>query len=122
MAAGYWAALPISGLILLGAVFCVRDILAKGLGERAMGLALPLVYAAAMFFAIFFATLALPFFGQSRAAYGLSAAPVLALAFARGWVAAEEWVKPKHGRAVMRACLGACFAVWGWASASAFLG
>ena len=122
MAAGYWAALPILGLILLGAVVWARDVWVKRSDARAMGLALPLVYTAAMLFAIFFATLALPFFGQSRAAYGLSAAPVLAVAFARGWVASEEWVKPKYLRAVMRAGLGACFAVWGWASVSSFLG
>ncbi len=122
MAVGYWAALPILALILLGAAIWARDVFVKRSDPRAMGWALPLVYAAAMLFAIFFATLALPFFGQSRAAYGLSVTPVLAVAFARGWAAAEEWAESKRVRAVLRGGLGACFAVWVSASASSFLG
>ncbi len=87
-----------------------------------MGLALPLVYGAALLFAIFFATLALPFFGQSRASYGLSATPILAVAFARGWFAVEERARSRSALRALRAGMGALLAVWGWAAAMAFLG
>ena len=122
MAVGYWAALPMLALILLGIGFWGRDVLRSGSESRAMGLALPLVYGAALLFAIFFATLALPFFGQSRASYGLSATPILAVAFARGWFAVEERARSRSALRALRAGMGALLAVWGWAAAMAFLG
>lgn len=121
MAAGYWAALPLTLLMILGLFAWGGEVLREKSALRAGSLGLPLIYAAAMVFAILFATLSLPFFGQSRASYGLSAVPVLALGFARGWAWLEEWVPEGVGRHLMRAALAACFTLWGWTSVMAFL-
>ena len=55
------------------------------------------LFPAAMLFAIFYATLALPFFGQAKAFYALSTTPVLALCFARGYHGVDTFLAARTG-------------------------
>lgn len=121
MSVGFWAALPIAALIVVGALDWLREAVREPDPRRATALALPLVYTAAMLFAIFYATLSLPFFGQARASYGLSIAPVLALAFARG-LSLVGVRRSKWARRGLPALLGAVCAVWALSVAGAFFG
>lgn len=121
MAALVWIAVPITLLVVVGTASWLRETLRETDPQRAAALALPLVYAAAMVFAIFYATLSLPFFGQARASYGLSATPVLALAFARGLAVVGGWGSGRVQRC-LHAALGAVCAAWAVGVAMAFLG
>jgi hypothetical protein len=114
MALGYWAALPVTGLVIGGIGLLAGDTLRDGSTRRRAALGMPLVLLAAMGFAILLATMELPYFGQAKAFYGLCTAPVLALGFARGFVALDGVLAKRWGvaaRAGLHAGLGACLAV-----------
>lgn len=121
MAIGYWAAVPLTALVLTGLVAWFRDLLREADPARRAALALPLVYLAAVQFAIVYATVSLPFAGQGRASYGLSAAPVFAVCFARGLWAVDRSTSG-IGRGIARAALGAALCVYAVAVARSFLG
>ena len=65
-------------------------------------------------FAIFWLTLALPYFGQARAFYALMLTPALALYFALGFGALDVWLGRLGGtpaRALLYGWLAAFFGV-----------
>jgi len=84
MAAGYALALPLTALLVTGFALALRAAWRDPDPGRRAALGLLLVTPAAMGFALFFATLGLPYHGWPRAPYLLAATPVLALCFAYG--------------------------------------
>jgi hypothetical protein len=121
MAVIYWAAVPIGVIVAVGAVAWIRDAWRAAEPGASLALLMPITYAAAIGFAIFYATLSLPFFGQARAPYGLSAAPVMAVAFGRGLVALDGRARGRHGWAI-RGAVGAACGLYALAVVMAFLG
>jgi hypothetical protein len=121
MAIGYWLAVPLSALIVLGLIAWGRDLLREPDARRRGALAVPLVYLAAMGFALVYATFSLPFFGQARATYGLSATPILALGFARG-IGLLDTAATGRARLVLFAALGALIGAFGLTVVLSFLG
>jgi hypothetical protein len=109
MAAGYALALPASALLGLGFVRCARDAVREREPGRRAAFGLLVLCCAAMGFALFYATLVLPYHGQARASYLLALTPVAALFFARGFVDADRWLA-RRGWTAGRALL---FAWWG---------
>ena len=107
MAAVYPLAIPATGLglvgLLRGAALAVRD---PDPCRRAVW-ALLSVLAAATLFAVFWMTLALPYFGQAKAFYGLFLTPVLGLYGAMGFESVDEFLA-KRGGPVAQAIL------YGW--------
>jgi len=98
MALGYWTALPISALVLIGLGRWVADCVRDASAQRRAALGLPLVFLAALGFAIGLGTILLPYWGQAKAFYGLSLTPVLAVGFARGYEAADRVVSGRGGK------------------------
>jgi hypothetical protein len=85
MSAGYGLALALCVPIGIG---CVA-ILSRALGSADEGerrsLGLLVVFVCAMLFAVLYATLALPYYGQAKAFYALSTLPVFAITFGAGY-------------------------------------
>ncbi len=108
MAAVYPLAIPATGLGLVGvfrgATLAVRDPAPR---RRAVW-ALLSILAAATLFAVFWMTLALPYFGQAKAFYGLFLTPVLGLYGAMGFESVDGFLA-KRGGPVAQAML------YGWA-------
>jgi hypothetical protein len=109
MAAGYALALPASGLLGLGFLRCVRAALREREPERRAAFGLLVLSCAVMGFALFYATLVLPYHGQARASYLLALTPVLALLFASGFLGVDRWLARREWTAA-RVLL---FAWWG---------
>jgi len=82
MAAGYLLAVPATALLAAGGADLARRIWRAPRSSPGPALALSLGFAAALFFAVFHATLVLPYYGQTKAFYALAATPVLALCMA----------------------------------------
>jgi hypothetical protein len=121
MAIGYWLAVPLSALIGVGGIAWVRDLLREREPRRRGALAVPLVYLAALGFALVYATFSLPFFGQARATYALSATPILAVAFARG-IDVLDAAAPGRGRLALFSAMGALCGAFGLTVVLSFLG
>jgi hypothetical protein len=91
MSTGYLLALPVCGLVLIGfGALKWQALRSVESGER-LALAFLVTFAAAMLFAVLYATLALPYSGQAKAFYALSVTPVVAVAFGHGvcWLEAR---------------------------------
>lgn len=117
MSAGYLLAVPLCLVIAAGfAELKWRTLRAVDAGER-RSLGLLVVLCAAMLFAMLYATLALPYYGQAKAFYALCVTPVIAVAFGSGfhWLDARLSMAGAQGaRAVLFALLatsGSVFAL-----------
>ena len=112
MAAGYVLALPLTALLVAGFGVALRAAWRDPDPGRRAALGLLLVTPSAMGFALFFATLGLPYHGWARAPYLLAATPALALFFALGLrtldraLAERGWTPARAG-------------VFGWLGATA---
>jgi hypothetical protein len=98
-----------SGLLGLGFLRCVRAALREREPERCAAFGLLVLSCAVMGFALFYATLVLPYHGQARASYLLALTPVLALLFASGFLGVDRWLARREWTAA-RVLL---FAWWG---------
>lgn len=121
MSAGYWVALPATGLLLGGGVLLLREIL----GDGPVRLRLALGFLATSVWAVCLAflqlTLQLPFFAQAKAPYLLMLTPPLALAFATGFLALDGWLD-RRGWLVPRAALYGWLTLFAGTLLLAFLG
>ncbi len=111
MSAGYLLSLPATALLVAGFGRCARDALRGPEPRRRAAVALPVLVFAAMLFAVFFATLGLPFHGQAKASYALLLTPVLAFFFARSYADLDHWLERRLGVAG-RALLTAWWVSW----------
>ena len=90
MAASYWLALPATALILVGFVRALRHAFLDRDPGRRLAWLLVVTVLFVIGFAILYMTLALPFYSQAKAIYGLSAVIPLALVTALGLAALPE--------------------------------
>ncbi len=101
MSVGYWAALPATALLLLGALRVVGLALGEGSLQRSLALGFLASATWAGVLAFLYLTLRLPFFAQAKAAYLLMLSAPLALCFALGAAQLERWLAPP-GRLPLR--------------------
>jgi hypothetical protein len=106
MTAGFLLATPVLTLMLIGFVRLALAALRADSASRRAVHALLVLFAGAMLFAIFYATLTLPYHGQAKAFYALSATPVLGLAFGRGYQVLDAFVGARAGEPGRAAVFG----------------
>ncbi|MDJ0866002.1 MAG: glycosyltransferase family 39 protein [Myxococcota bacterium] len=114
MALGYWLAIPLSLLLVVGLARALRTALGRGAGAgpRAAWSFL-LVLQFAMGYAMLSLTLQLPYFGQAKAPYLLGLVAPLAVVFALGVERADAWLGRLGAAAAGRALLTtACVVFW----------
>jgi hypothetical protein len=114
MAAGYVLGLPATGLLGFGFLRCALAALREREPERRAAFGLLVLVCATVGFALFYLTLALPFFGQARASYALALTPVLALFFAWSFVGVDRWLARREwtaGRVLLFTWWGALLGV-----------
>ncbi len=114
IALGYALALPATALLVAGFVWTLRGAWRDPEPGRRAAFGLLLLISAAMGFAIFWATLALPYHGQARASYLLALTPVWAFFFAWATSGLDGWLAARGGttaRTLLVAWLGALFGV-----------
>jgi len=104
MAAGYLLALPITALVAVGGLRLGLRAWRAHAPRHAAAVALVLLGAAALAYAVVLLTLMLPYHGQARASYLLAAAPALALAWAEAWTALDRALAAR-GAGTWRAAL-----------------
>ncbi len=92
MALGYWLALPISALSALGLGALLHDAWSHRSAGRRRAVGFMLLFGAMLLFAMLYTTLALPYFGQAKAFYALSASPILCVGFGRGHAVVDGWL------------------------------
>jgi hypothetical protein len=109
MSAGYWIAVPATGLIALGAGRALFAALRDPDPRRRAAFSFLLTFVYAVGFGLLYLALRLPYFAQGKASYGLVVAAPLALFFAMGSSACERWLREPGALRVALA-----FVFYGW--------
>jgi hypothetical protein len=112
MSAGYLLAIPATLVLLAGCVRCCRDAIAADGAMRRLTSGLLVTVAGTLLFAVFFATLGLPFYGQARALYLCAGLPIAAYFFASELGHVDDWLAKRDqtaARTLLVAALGSLF-------------